>query len=250
MIHERKKLSVITRRISDLIRRKKPIFEPMSKLFISRPIETNSPINYLVNKQITVISKSLIDISPVTVSQAEEDWIFFYSKKAISFYFEQGHKIQPHQRVACFGESTALHFEKLYQQTAEFIGTGDESATLALWQIKAVSGSICFMRGELSRRALIEELKDHHHISEKIIYQQQLKKVKLDQDYDLAIMTSPLNVQNFLANGGKADHYISIGATTATELLKYGISSKISSAPNEKAILEAVLEELDLAASH
>ncbi len=217
----------------------------MIHLFISRYLDTHSPINFLVEKNFVITAESLIEFDVVSVQQPTTDWVFFYSKKGIDCYFDQHLEILDHQRVACFGEQTALYLTYRTSINAHFVGTGEAHTTRDKWRASDLKGSICFVRGELSRRSIIDELKSDHTIQELVIYRQRIKQITLSKEYDIAVLTSPLNVQGFFANGGNASHFIAIGPTTADELMRYNKHVIIAASPSESSLLECLLAHIE-----
>ena len=60
-------------------------------LFISRTLTEDSPIwSFAQSNAIQVFHQSLIDFTPVRFNKIPEaDWIFFYSKKAVHYFYRQ-----------------------------------------------------------------------------------------------------------------------------------------------------------------
>ena len=63
---------------------------PLSKIFISRDLATDSIFSKRLQGKATVIGLSLVEFQPLIFDAKKSgDWLFFYSKNGIQYYFSQ-----------------------------------------------------------------------------------------------------------------------------------------------------------------
>jgi uroporphyrinogen-III synthase len=211
----------------------------MKKVFISRNLAASSCFYQDEFKSVQLTAQSLLTIESVTCVKPQVDWLFFYSKSGIDCYNEQHPLVNNEYLIGCFGPQTAAYLEKQYRMTPHFVGTGEAHSCLEKWKNSHLNGSICFIRGEHSKRSLIDELAAFHSIRELIVYRQTIRKINKLGHYDLAILTSPLNVASFFQNKGSAQVFLAIGSTTAQALISHGILPTVAEEPSEAALAES-----------
>ena len=104
-------------------------------LFISRKLSQDSLFDSLVNEGIEIYDESLIDFTAIPFTKPKTDWIFFYSKKGIDFYFENL-DFDPSQSYAVLGSATASYFKIKTNHSVDFIGNnnGEQIARPCQWR--------------------------------------------------------------------------------------------------------------------
>ncbi len=215
-------------------------------IFISRKLEEDSILlDYFQSKKLSFLDQSLIDFKPVKFERAWSEWLFFYSKKGVRYYFDQ----QPLQRMrshklACFGPGTASYLLDNYGFMPDFIGTGDKNSTAIGLLNSAANESVCFVVGRRSIRSVQELVAEKLESTEICVYDNTPVTVTNLQTYKTAIITSPMNYESFITNGGTAKHVISIGATTSQKIkeLNPSIAVHQSEEPSELSILNTFRE--------
>lgn len=225
----------------------------MPKLFLSRPLDQHGVFKKALEKTgLEIIGQSLIQFTPIPVVDIPiTDWVFFYSKKGVFYFFEALHKLAPIQqdrllksvKWAVMGKGTA---KALLQQniTIDFIGNGDPSTTAKNFQLVAHHQTVLFPRAKTSKQSIQKQLKEEISIVDLVVYNNQIKADFHIPFCKYLLFTSPLNVQ---AYGQKYSIHpdqkiIAIGATTAKALEKMGNSAyEISKEPTEQAMAEMVI---------
>ena len=212
-----------------------------SNIFISRKLEEDSVLlDYFTSKKLSFVDQSLIKFNPVKFDLPWSEWLFFYSKNGVKYYFDQ----QPPQRMrshklACFGSGTASYLLDNYGFMPDYIGTGERKSTTLGLLDAASDESICFVIGRNSIRSVQELIADKLETTEICVYDN-IPESKLDlSNYKTAIITSPLNYESFVNNGGKAKHLISIGETTSQKIKDLNPAAEVhqSDEPSELGIL-------------
>lgn len=198
-----------------------------------------------------VVGESLIQFSAVRFTNLpESDWIFFYSKKAVRFFFENLQKtdLQINAKLAALGEGTAEALEKQGFKPY-FIGNGEPEATAINFLKVAINQRVLFPRAKNSRQSVQQLLQGQIEELDIVVYQNLPR-----QDFDIPecewlVFTSPLNAeayfQQYSAKSGQK--ILAIGETTAGALRRIGLEEiHISESPSEEALAYAILQHSPL----
>lgn len=103
---------------------------------------------------------------------------------------------------------------------------------------------ITFVVGTSSLRSVQKALPSISDHMEVIVYNQSKIKTADLASYDIAILTSPMNVESFFENNGNASKYIAIGYTTAAALRKQQLDPIVAAYPTEDGIAQTLDSEL------
>ncbi len=207
----------------------------LKKIFISRFLSKQSPFWNFFNQEEVEAFSLLTFTAQAFTKPTQCDWLFFYSKMGVKFFFQKHPEI-PVARCAAFGSASGA---VLAQYTSvQFIGNGKASATAAgLKVIMNERDQICFVTAKHS----VHSMRIHFPSANRIItYENAVNKDwYLDSDFEILVFTSPLNVESyfnkrtFLAN----QKFVAIGNTTADALRNLGIENvEISEEPTEKSL--------------
>lgn len=212
-------------------------------IFVSRPLESNSNIKiYLKSIHVEFEAISLIDFSQTPFLLPNTDWLFFYSKSGVRFFFDQlNQKIDLSiYKYASFGVSTGKYLEKQIGRALDYSGNSNATQVAEALTKKSKKETICFVVGENSLRSIQSLLPVEINKKEIVVYKNQPRTTLELHHFDIAIITSPMNATTFLKSGGSADHYISIGNTTSEVLKSLNINSSIAKSPSEIGITESL----------
>jgi len=224
----------------------------ITKLFISRTLKKGSPLlKSLKHLNLTVIDKSLVEFSPLPfASVPPAEWMFFYSKNGVKFFFEGLDQIEQrvenldHRKWAAIGAGTAKILKK-HVAKVDFIGTGQPGATAAKLLDKVKSEKILFVRARQSKMSVQRLLKNRMNISDLIVYDNFIKKDFTIPACNFLLFTSPLNATAYFQKYHlqAEQKVLAIGNTTAEALHNLGISEvHIAKAPSEKAMANLILK--------
>lgn len=180
---------------------------------------------YCKKKNIHLLAQSFISLKAIkTNSKIETEVIFFGSKNAFDFYLNQ-YNHDKNIQISCIGESTKKYIElkgfevNFYGKEA---GKPEEvSKDLNVW---LKGRSICFVESTQSKKTI------QKHIESKlkkslILYETSFKPIRLKEDFEILVFTSPSNVEAFLMKNKINDHtkIIAWGKTTESALLKQNL---------------------------
>lgn len=212
------------------------------RIFISRQLASDSPIRKVANGHY-IKDQSLIDFSPLEFEPPEADWVFFYSRNAVRYFFEDSNlELYPYQ-YACFSTGTAEELSK-YVLDISFIGNGKPEEVTQLFQdVRKQHEPVCFIRANNSVDSVHNILKSDNTFSIPVYDNQPIEEVPTE-DFDILIFTSPMNVDAwFSKNEYRDQEIIVIGRTTKNAVLMH-VSRDIlvASEPSETGISKLLLE--------
>ena len=216
----------------------------IKRIFISRKLTSDSPIRKIAEGHY-IKDQSLIQFSQLEFDPPEADWVFFYSRNAVRFFFEETNlELFPYQ-YACLSDGTAEELSK-YVLDISFVGNGKPEEVAQLFQeVRKPYEPVCFIRANNSIDSIHNLLKSENTFSIPVYNNQPIKDVLTD-DFDILIFTSPMNVDVwFSVNEYQDQPIIVIGNTTESAVQRYTIENiKVANQPSEEAIAKLLNEIL------
>lgn len=219
----------------------------MKNVFISRNLTTESPfLQELSAANWQVKGESFITFTPIpfNVPPPVADWIFFYSKNGIRYFFEQ---IEPDEQrhYATMGQPSSDFLSSEYGIQAEFVGRGEPSSMATDFIQKAKHKRVLFPCAKNSRHTIQRLLDQDIEAINLTVYDNSIKTNIPAREERVLVFTSPLNAEAYFEQHilKKYQSLIAIGHTTAHALEQLGYHKyRIASEPSEVALAEAVLE--------
>jgi uroporphyrinogen-III synthase len=203
----------------------------MKKVFISR--ELNSFDEQILDGQsLEIIGKSLIDFSPVPFEEnLKTDWIFFYSKNGIKFFFEQASETFRasliSKQIALMGEGSIMTLKRYTDAQYHFAAFQHEDAQDRFVNLVGEQ-SVLFVKATTSLSTFETRLPINQR-SELIVYENS-DIIDFELPFcDILAFTSPKNVANYFRKYEFNHHQqiITIGATTSDSVRKIDSSAKV-----------------------
>jgi len=195
----------------------------MKKVFITRTLTEKSIFkNELEAQGFKTEGNSMVKFSSMEFNlNAPCDWLFFYSKNAVKYFFK---KVKPEQikdkKIATFGSSTAKALEA-YNLKADFHGKGDSTAVAKEFLQIANGKTIAFPRAKSSLKSVQTKIADKAKIVDIPVYKNIPKDKTEVSDADYLVFTSPLNAKTYFAHHEVTPNQliIAIGNTTGQALV-------------------------------
>ena len=218
-------------------------------IFITRDLAADSLFSKtLGGKGYQVFGRSMLRFTSISFEEIPEcDWIFFYSKNGVRFFFEQqiAKKIPlPHKvYFAAMGNGTAEKI-KFYGHSARFIGSGRPEEVASQFLKYANNKLVLFIRAQQSLKRVQIELEGEIQLIDLPVYRNSpILDPKVPQA-DILVFTSPLNAEIYFQHNlmlpGQV--IVAIGPTTANFLANLGISDfLVASTPSEQGLLDCIL---------
>lgn len=226
----------------------------MIRVFISRNQKESSTFKkQLEAKGIKVLGKSLVTIAPQEVEDIPvTDWIFFYSKNGVRYFFKSlaklGKELSKDCQIAVIGAGTAQEL-RVAGFEPDFTGTGDPQTTARSFLAIAQGQTVLFPQAAQSRQSVQQQLGSHIQAIPLVVYHNEpLEHFEVPYS-NLLVFTSPMNTKAYfrryqLQPGQKV---LAIGKTTAAALRTIlGLEVPVASAPSEAGLAQAALAILGI----
>ena len=219
----------------------------MKRIFVSRDLSASSPIRD-IGQGHHLVAQSLIEFGAKDFEPPKADWIFFYSRKGVKYFFEKGNFALYPYLWACLGEGTADELSH-YITDISFIGEGDPEKVADDFQnILASDDVTCYIRAENSIDSVRKRIDRPDDFS--IPVYSNTPSIKIPKEkFDILIFTSPLNVDAWFGqNPYQNEQIISIGSTTEAHLNdRYGINDVlVATTPTEESMAQCLEIKLSL----
>lgn len=214
----------------------------MPSLFVSRSLALDSPLRLWANKRgYDLQADSLIRFSllPFVPPALPPEWIFFYSSKAVKFWFAGAEEpYQPKPKFAALGPGTAQTLQAL-GQPVDFCGQGNPATVATDFNNIAAGQRVLFPRALHSRRTIEKALGERIQSIDLVVYTNESAPRTDLQPADIVVLTSPLNVTAYFnsATINREAAFLAIGATTAAALAQHNIQARFPDQPSEAGLL-------------
>ncbi len=213
-------------------------------VFISRKLTPESIFLKTLSKEgWSVSGNSFIDFAPKKfILPNKIDWIFFYSKKGIQYFFQK-EELPIGVCVAVIGESSAEALRS-YNIEADFTGTGEPESTAQEFLKVSENEHVAFICAHHSRHSIRNLLQGKIAFTDVVAYYNMPVENPARQGESILVFTSPTNAEVYFKFHQLETHQsvIAIGKTTAQALNDLGFKDvKIASKPTEKALVATVV---------
>lgn len=177
------------------------------------------------------------------------DWLFFYSKKGLQFFFEGLNREEwnyfSNKPIATLGKSTQEAALELGLEIA-FSGTGNAQVTSGDFLKLAKGKRVLFPRAAQSMKSVQSKLADQIEVLDLIVYKNVPKINFSVKEADYLVFTSPMNARTYF----KKMQYLSfqkvvaIGTTTEQALKYLGLNDVLCSPePSEIALATLIIQD-------
>ncbi len=187
--------------------------------FFSRVLKANK---YKVSGHAFIRFKAI----PFTRVPANTEWIFFSSKHAVKYFFEQKPEIGK-VKIGAIGKSTAAAIRN-YGKRADFIGySTDTKLTGKQFASLVKSADVLFPQAKDSLRTVQQQFVNRAQTRDLAVYETIQKPVEGTPDADIMLFTSPSNVEAFFEKKklSTSQKIIAMGDATAHTLKQFGVKS-------------------------
>lgn len=219
----------------------------VTNVLITRDIE---PDHYLINKlasqNIQLDGVSFVAFEAVHFQEIPQtDWIFFYSKNGVKYFFTQpnDNELLKNVKLAAIGKATADAL-LLMGRTADFVGEGQPDQVAKEFLQLAKRQSVLFPRAVNSNNSIRKQIEEACNCYDLIVYKNNIKPQLITKQYEIIVFTSPLNVEGFLSSNQikQESKLISIGPSTTEKLKEFNFTKVIESPTPEMASLIKLLQ--------
>lgn len=213
-------------------------------VFISKDLDENSYFKQAMQqKNYTLTAKSLIEFTPIKYGLVPDvQWIFFSSKHAVQYFFEQAPYLFEYIQFAAIGEGTANALKQKGLPIG-FEGKGNDLTIIAKqFQEIANNTAVLFPQAQNSLQTIQKQLPNSIQTINLVVYNNKpLPQIQLPNNLDILVFTSPQNVEAFCNKYTikPTQKLIAIGTTTANALQQAGHTNiTIAQQPTEIALAD------------
>ena len=189
---------------------------------------------------LSLICNSFIDFEIIKAEIPKNyDWIFFGSRRAARYFLQQA-KIPVNCKVACIGQKTKSHLEKMGLKV-DFYGqeSGKPESVANELKNEIKTNHLIIPISNISKHS-IANVFPKNQVTEIVVYNTKNQTKKINEKLDLIAFTSPSNVDGFLIENVISDDckIIAWGKTTEKHLLSKGYNPTftLKSASEEELI--------------
>lgn len=213
-----------TDQIVDHVRAIKP-----KKVFITRSFKEGDYLSQaLQNLGFDVEGKSLIEFKQIRIKELPKtDWVFFSSKHAVRYFFNQKPDLAPGIKFGCIGTSTSAEL-RAFGKRADFIGTSTDIKLVGKqFSSKVGSGKVLFPIARGSMQSIQWQMVKRENVFNLEVYATLKQSVTIDGDKQILIFTSPSNVEAFFEKNNilAGQKVIAMGEATAKALAKLKVKN-------------------------
>jgi hydroxymethylbilane synthase len=194
------------------------------KIFITKTFRDTDYLEKALTKlNFNVTAKSLIAFKQIEMHYLPiSDWIFFSSKHAVRYFFNQNPKIGK-VKFGCISKQTSAELRQ-YGHRSDFIGQSTDTKMIGK-QFSSLVGSakVLFPIAKESMQSVQQQLtKNTINLP---VYETLKQGIIIDTASNIIVFTSPSNVEAFFEKNKWQEHYKAVAMGEATEgaLYKKGV---------------------------
>jgi hydroxymethylbilane synthase len=210
-------------KVAEKIKSENPV-----SVFITRDLKKDDFFSRVLKaNKYEVSGRAFIEFKTIPFSRIPiADWVFFSSKHAVKYFFDQKPEIGK-LKIGAIGKSTAAAI-RTYGRRADFIGystdtrlTGKQFASLVK------SAPVVFPQAKDSMRTVQQQFVNKSQTRDLAVYETIQKPVEDTPDADIMLFTSPSNVEAFFEKKklSSSQKVIAMGDATAHTLKQFGVKS-------------------------
>jgi len=181
---------------------------------------------FCASEKIGVLYHSFLTFSRVVIAEIPSvDVLFFSSKRAVDFFLEQA-TIPASTKIACIGEGTKNHLEKLGYNVA-YVGQHAGNPLLVSKDFADWLGNkTCSVILAKDSKKTITSYLNPSKTTTCVVYETTIARQKFTETFDCIIFTSPSNAEGFLKDNAISEKtkIIAWGETTQNYLIDQKIA--------------------------
>jgi len=215
-------------------------------IFISRALSNGSPFLGLQSDECRVIGESLIQFEALTIEDVPTtDWIFFYSRNGIKFFF-QSQAYHTDNQYAVIGTASANTFYELTGRSPKYTGNGVPGDVAHNFLTYEKGQSILFVKAEQSSNSVKELLNDDMNCQDLVAYRNVIKNSIDIPKCSHLVFTSSMNAQGYFRKYSyNKEKLYAIGQSTALTIKEItGKDAAISENATERSLYQLVHKDL------
>jgi hydroxymethylbilane synthase len=216
------------------------------KVFVTKNLNENDYLPNALNRLGFVVEgASLIEFKEIKIRfLPRTEWIFFSSKHAVRYFFNQKPNIEKTVKFGCVGSSTAAELRS-FGHRANFIGQSTDIKLVGK-QFSSIVGShsVLFPIARGSMQSIQWQMVKRDSVINLEVYATLNKSKEIPDDFDVVIFTSPSNVESYFEKNKwlPTQKAIAMGEATGKALEKLKIKKyNMPKSFDDLGLLQAVL---------
>ncbi len=218
------------------------------KVFITRELPAGSVLREkLESSGFQVTGYSFLSFRQVLFSAVpDSEWLFFYSKNAVSFFksgLETAGLNWPAARIAALGPGTGQFLSGI-GRPPDFTGAGLPEIVALDFVSLARNKRVLFPRAQYSKRSIQKLLHKEIVSIDLVVYTNEITAPATFPEADIYVFTSSMNAEAFCEDAGPVALHakaVAIGPATAQTLAECGWKNfVVSKSPDEPALLDCI----------
>ncbi|MBA2613210.1 MAG: hydroxymethylbilane synthase [Bacteroidetes bacterium] len=169
------------------------------KIFITKTFKEGEYLQTALTKLgFEILGKSLIEFKKVTIKfLPKTDWIFFSSKHAVRFFFNQKPELWPGVKYGCVGSSTSAELRS-FGYRADFIGQSTDIKLVGKqFSSKVGNARVLFPIARGSMQSIQWQMVKRDNVVNLEVYATIKHSEEISPENEIVIFTSPSNVESY-----------------------------------------------------
>jgi hydroxymethylbilane synthase len=198
------------------------------KVFVTKTFRENDYLPHALKRlNFEVEGKSFIEFKQIRIKELPKtDWIFFSSKHAVRYFFNQNPKIE-NVKFGCIGTSTSAELRS-FGKRADFIGQSTDIKLVGKqFSSKIGNARVLFPIARGSMQSIQWQMVKRDNVFNIEVYATLKHSAELATDTDIIIFTSPSNTEAWAEKNTLQPHQkvIAMGESTGKALEKLKIKT-------------------------
>ena len=199
------------------------------KVFVTRTFNDKDYLPFALERLgYTVEGKSLIEFKQIRIKLLPQtDWIFFSSKHAVRYFFNQKPELAANIKYGCIGTSTSAEL-RAFGKRADFIGTSTDIKLVGKqFSSKVGNDRVLFPIARGSMQSIQWQMVKRDNVFNLEVYATLKHSIEINPENEIIIFTSPSNVEAFFEKNKLSPHQkiIAMGEATGKALSKLKIKN-------------------------
>jgi hydroxymethylbilane synthase len=215
------------------------------KVFITRNLRDKDYLNSaLTGLGFDIEGKSLIEFKEIRIRELPQtDWIFFSSKHAVRYFFNQKPAIGQ-VKFGCIGTSTSAEL-RAHGHRADFIGQSTDTKLVGKqFSSKIGNARVLFPIARGSMQSIQWQMVKRDNVFNLEVYATLKHAVQVDEKSEIIVFTSPSNVESFFEKNKvhPSQRIVAMGEATGKALEKAGVKKySLPQSFDDLGIVRAIL---------
>lgn len=216
------------------------------KVFVSKTFREDDYLpNALKRLGFEVEGKSLIEFKQIKIKELPKtDWVFFSSKHAVRYFFNQKPQLDPGVKFGCIGTSTSAELRS-FGKRADFIGTSTDIKLVGKqFSSKIGNAKVLFPIARGSMQSIQWQMVKRDNVFNLEVYATLKHSVELSAEHQILVFTSPSNVEAWAEKNKLLPHQkvVAMGESTGKALEKLKLKDySLPQSFDDLGLLRAVL---------